>query len=93
MVFLWCYLNLNKGLKLSLKAGYSSTFKAKVGGVIYDYPGEQENGALISVIGLAKNTHDAEQYRTIEFLTVLDKSNGCLPSQVMTNGFLRFTSE
>ena len=48
--FLWCYLNLNTVLKLYLKAGYSVTLKAKVGGVIYDYPGEQENGALIFVL-------------------------------------------
>lgn len=37
-------------LKLHLEVGYSFTFKTKVGGVIYDYPGEQENGALIFVL-------------------------------------------
>lgn len=32
------------------QVGYSFTFKTKVGGVVYDYPGEQENGALIFVL-------------------------------------------
>jgi len=35
---------------VSTKVGYSFTFEAKVGGVVDDYPGEQESGALIFVL-------------------------------------------
>ena len=41
---------MNKVLKLHFKVGHSFTVKAKVGRVVYDYPGEQENGSLIFVL-------------------------------------------